>query len=242
MDYREYPPLPALAGLTKAHWTLDAAGEAGDWIEHEAVPDGCVELIRRLSGQSRWGEEQPEFFAVGIGTSPATFEVSGDARFAAIRLWPWTWTWLSAVPLAAMRDRWIEVREPAVRDLAALLPDRAAADAALVAKLDIEAPEREVFEAVLKASSVAEIRRRSGLGPRALQRWFERHVGMPPSRYLRVLRFHNAFSEAAGTGSLAEQAADHGFADQAHMAREFRALAGAPASEARRKAKGPFLR
>ena len=41
--------------------------------------------------------------------------------------------------------------------------------------------------------------------------------------------------------SLALQAAEHGFADQAHMAREFRAIARAPAGAARRTAKGPFL-
>ena len=83
--------------------------------------------------------------------------------------------------------------------------------------------------------------RSTGMGARALQRWFERNVGMPPRRYLRLLRFQRAFADPAAGPSLADHALAHGFADQAHMAREYRRLAGAPAKAARRTSKGPFL-
>ena len=77
--------------------------------------------------------------------------------------------------------------------------------------------------------------RNAGMSPRALQRWFERHVGMPPRRYLRLLRFQKAFEQVPGEASLAAHAADQGFADQAHMAREFRALAGMPGEAGARR-------
>jgi transcriptional regulator GlxA family with amidase domain len=65
---------------------------------------------------------------------------------------------------------------------------------------------------------------------------------VPPRTYLRALRFQQTFAGLARSGdSLADHAAAHGFADQAHMAREFRALAGQPASRARRRAQPPFL-
>ena len=57
---------------------------------------------------------------------------------------------------------------------------------------------------------------------------------MPPRRYLRLLRFQKAFERSRAAESLAGHAADQGFADQAHMAREFRAMAGVPAKQARR--------
>ena len=82
----------------------------------------------------------------------------------------------------------------------------------------------------------------TGLAPRRLQRWFAAHVGLPPRSYLRLLRFQQAFEQVPGQESLAGHAAAHGFADQAHMAREFKSMAGVPAKKARRSATGPFLR
>jgi hypothetical protein len=79
MEYREHAPPPALAGLVKAFWTLDGGGSADEWIAQQATPDGCVEIIRRLAGRSRWDSEQPESFAVGLVGTPTGF------RSAAIR-------------------------------------------------------------------------------------------------------------------------------------------------------------
>ena len=107
MDYREHPPPPALAGLVKTRWTLAGGGAADDWIEQQAVPDGCVEIIRRLAGRSRWGGDQPARFAVGLIERPEPFEISGDSRFEGLRLWPWAWPLVSDIPLGAMRGRWL---------------------------------------------------------------------------------------------------------------------------------------
>ena len=98
-----------------------------------------------------------------------------------------------------------------------------------------------IGRAILAATTVEEMGRATGMSPRTLQRWFAAHVGLPPRRYLRLLRFQKAFAEVPDQPSLADHAAAQGYADQAHMAREFRAMAGVPATQARRTAKGPFL-
>ena len=239
MDYREIAPDPKLASAVKCYWALAGDGDPDSWIAHEAVPDGCVEIIRSFAGRSTWGEEQPNLFAAGIADRPVTFRISGDARFAAIRLWPWAWPMLSEMPLSLMWDRWVPIGEPKLTELAALLPDCAAIDRALAERLG--SLSFGVGEAVLASASVAEMRDRSGLSPRALQRWFAQNVGMSPSHYLRVLRFQKAFETIGDENSLADQAAAHGFADQAHMAREFKALAGTPAGRVKKRATGPFL-
>ncbi|MGZ8362162.1 MAG: helix-turn-helix domain-containing protein [Allosphingosinicella sp.] len=242
MDYEEHPPGEALRGLVKTFWSLAAGGEPGQWLPHQAVPDGCIEIIRRQSGRSRWDGAQPASFAVGLIDEPVTFEIGGDVRFAAVRLWPWTWTFLSAVPLAAMRGRWIEIDEPRLLGLCDRLADPVLAERTLAALL-AAAPAglAAIGKGLAGARSVADMRAATGMDARALQRWFERHVGLPPRRYLRLLRFQRAFATDSGP-SLADHAAAHGFADQAHMAREFRTLAGVPAKQARRTSKGPFLK
>ena len=226
-DYREFPPPPALEGLIKVRWTLAGRGPADSWLAQQAVPDGCVEIIARLAGRSRWAGEQPARFAVGLIEKPEAFGISGDARFEAIRLWPWAWPLVSGRPLAEMRGRWLPYDGPAAEEIEARL-NRASELAA-------------IGRAILGAATVEDMARDTGMSPRTLQRWFARHVGLPPRRYLRLLRFQKAFEQVPEQSSLADHAAAQGYADQAHMARDFRAMAGVPAKQARRTAKGPFL-
>lgn len=234
MDYAEQPPGEDLAGLVKSFWRLDGGGDPAAWIDHRAVPDGCVELIARLHGRSHWGEEQPTLFATGLIDSPIAFAFSGDARFVAVRLWPWAWRLVSDVPLAAIHNGWAPIAAPvfaSIEEAAAVIRPRLAGS-----------PLAAMGRAIVGAATVGEMQDRTGLAPRALQRWFAAHVGLPPRHYLTLLRFQNAFEGLPGGGTLADHAAGHGFADQAHMARAFRDLAGVPASRARARAKGPFLR
>ena len=67
-----------------------------------------------------------------------------------------------------------------------------------------------------------------GWSHRRLIAQFREHVGMPPKRVARILRFDRALSllEGATSLSLAEVAYACGYADQPHFNREFRALAG----------------
>jgi transcriptional regulator GlxA family with amidase domain len=94
----------------------------------------------------------------------------------------------------------------------------------------------------LAAASVADIVRTSGCSHRTVQRWFEQMIGIPPRSYLRLIRFRRTLADFAGpTPSLATEAAKRGFADQSHMARDFRLLAHTQPRTARALAKGPFL-
>ncbi len=72
------------------------------------------------------------------------------------------------------------------------------------------------------------------LEPAYLQRRLRAETGLTPKAAARVTRFDRARPDpprqaAAGAGStLADIAAACGYYDQAHLAREFRALAGCP--------------
>jgi AraC-like DNA-binding protein len=72
----------------------------------------------------------------------------------------------------------------------------------------------------------------AGLSVRAVQRLFADHVGVGPKWVMRRARLHEA-SERAGSGEpvdWAELAADLGYADQAHLTRDFTATIGVPPS------------
>ncbi|HEV7289212.1 helix-turn-helix domain-containing protein [Sphingomonas sp.] len=238
MDYRETPPPPSLDGFVAAIWTLDVGGAPGDSVEHQAVPDGCIELIRRHTGRSLWRSEQPSLFVTGLALRPAALRFSGDARFTGIRLWPWGWHALGGDRCADFADDWRAVAEDS--PLAALLTDDGAQLPGLIAAFSGHA--QSPIDAIRHVDSVGALALGSGLAPRRLQRIFARETGMAPRSYLRLLRFREAVagvqSDAPG---LADTAAASGYADQAHMTREFRALGGLSPGTARRRAAGPFV-
>jgi len=86
-------------------------------------------------------------------------------------------------------------------------------------------------------AAVGDVARDVGWSARRLQQVFRREVGLTPKQLARVTRFDRArrrlFAHADGARrppSLARLAAEGGYRDQAHLAREFRDLAGCPPS------------
>jgi AraC-like DNA-binding protein len=83
---------------------------------------------------------------------------------------------------------------------------------------------------------VGAVAREAGWSPRRLQDLFLAETGLTPKAACRVTRFHRARTllgrrTAAGApADLAGIAAACGYFDQAHLAREFRDLAGCPPS------------
>jgi len=145
-----------------------------------------------------------------------------------------------AAPLAArLRDRLLDAPGWTAR--------RAALDdvlrRALAAGQDRPAVPAEVARAchlVARSrgrASAAALARDVGWSPRRLLTAFRRDVGLSPKELARVTRFHHARRHLLATAAagrpldLARLAAGTGHYDQAHLAREFRALAGCPPSQ-----------
>ena len=78
-------------------------------------------------------------------------------------------------------------------------------------------------------TSVAAIQRETGYSAKHFIAQFRRAIGLTPKQYLRTRRFGIVARRLAADparGTLAELAQAAGYADQAHMTRDFRALAG----------------
>jgi len=87
------------------------------------------------------------------------------------------------------------------------------------------------------ATRVSELAAGTGWSERHLTSRFRTEIGLAPKAAARVVRFDRARKllvrklTAGGDYLLADLAADCGYFDQAHLAREFRALAGCPPSQ-----------
>jgi transcriptional regulator GlxA family with amidase domain len=79
------------------------------------------------------------------------------------------------------------------------------------------------------------------VSPRALRRRFASAAGVAPKRWLRLSRLDGVLRDPALADprqSLARLAAEHGYADQAHLAREVARFTGATPSALRTRAAG----
>jgi AraC-like DNA-binding protein len=83
------------------------------------------------------------------------------------------------------------------------------------------------------AVPVFELAARTGWSTRHLENKFRTEIGLTPKAAARVIRFSRAREQLIkpGPGRLADLAVMCGYFDQAHLAREFRALAGCPPSQ-----------
>jgi AraC-like DNA-binding protein len=77
-----------------------------------------------------------------------------------------------------------------------------------------------------RSADVATVAREVGLSERQLERLFLERVGVSPKRYARLQRFGYARRLIEAGRSLDEVAYTSGYADQAHLTREFRAFSG----------------
>lgn len=176
----------------------------------------------------------------------ATLDLEGDqviGRFAAdlqdrMRAAP---TWADRF---ALLDALFAAR--AGLDLARADPDLARAGLGLGPRTgpmdtrDLVAPEvRYAWRTLLTsrgAVPVAELARETGWSARHLDNRFRAEIGLTPKAAARVIRFDRARRmlmrrvESGGAPALADLAAAGGYYDQAHLAREFRGLAGVPPS------------
>ncbi|HET6392110.1 MAG TPA: helix-turn-helix transcriptional regulator [Blastococcus sp.] len=105
-------------------------------------------------------------------------------------------------------------------------------------RIDPADPHAEVGEALARLTrgvGVAAVADEVGYSRRHLGGLLRAEVGLTPKEYQRVARFeqsraHLMAAAAAGRVSLADVAARAGYADQAHLAREWVRLAGCPPS------------
>jgi AraC-like DNA-binding protein len=169
-------------------------------------------------------------------------------------------TWLGARRLLGLPLDELAYRSVAVDDIWArdgrLFLDRLAGTPGPAARLNLveaflrtRALRRETVPPVVAGTAallhrhrgrlgVAELAKRLGYGRQYVHRQVTRHLGLPPRTLARLLRFQ-AVAGAVRAGQAARLgwarlAAAGGYADQSHLHREFRALAGLTPAQALR--------
>ncbi len=228
--YLERPVPAAARGLLTCAWSRHAA--AGPARALRIVPDACVDII--------WHRESGRLFVAGPDTH-AHVSPSSTGELVGVRFRTGCSPAGLGLPADALRDE-----RP---DLTELWPDRAARLAAELASTSSAAGAQAVLGSAVLAgvradpdpvvpellaltrggARVREMAAVVGLTERQLHRRCLAAFGYGAKVLQRVLRFDHALRLARGAApgaGLAEVAYRAGYADQAHLSREVRALAG----------------
>jgi AraC-like DNA-binding protein len=202
------------------------AGPGGEPVR--VLPDACVDLVWRHGAGA---------LLAGPDTRPVLAAARPGEVIIGLRFGPGAGGPALGLGLEAVRDARVPLGEilPALdRALPGDLgPDIAlarliAAGRALGAAARPDPAVREAARRLAEPSArVDALARELGLSERQLRRRCLAAVGYGPKTLQRVLRFRRFLALGAGGGDLAAIAAEAGYADQPHLTRESRRLAGA---------------
>jgi AraC-like DNA-binding protein len=187
------------------------------------LPDGCLDII--------WSEST--VFVAGPDTVAEVSAAPPGGRTFALRFAAGTGPAVLGVPADELTDRDVPLDDlwPAaeVRRLAEAPDPMAALEAAALRRW--REPDRAMVALAIGARSgrpVAAIAAALDLSPRHLQRRCKTAFGYGPKMLARVLRLQRAVTLARSGSPFAEVSASSGYADQAHLSRDVKALAGVP--------------
>jgi AraC-like DNA-binding protein len=220
--YRELLPHPALRAHVDRLW-IRAPGPGAE--PRRILPDGCIDVL--VDGRGIVS-------IVGAMTRPFVVPET-ESSVAAVRFRPGGAVPFLRVEAAALTDRRVDAADLALPwhfpPFADPLAGARALERLLLERLP-PPPDRLVAHAVrlLLAETpppVEALARTLGWTRQHLRRVFTAQVGLGPKELARVARLQRAVDwlQRSG-GTVAEAAASLGYFDQAHMARDFRALAG----------------
>jgi AraC-like DNA-binding protein len=256
MRYWEQTPTTRLVKHIECFWFVsEQEGSATTGATERVLPDGCLEWIfhlglpfERATVSGEW-EVQPQSFIVGQLTRFLLLKPTGRVEIMGVRFKPGGAYRFLRCPLESLTDNnappsdlWGgegKYLEEAVLEACDNTRRQQLVEEFLLKKLEQTTPrlrlEATIAEIIRSRGQtrVHELAEQIGLSSRQLEREFRTSVGLSPKGLARILRFQNLL-RLVGEGPLREWAylaCESGYADQAHMVREFREFSGQSPSE-----------
>ena len=233
-EYREFRPPEHLAGSVLCTWTQVTALAPRSQL---VLPDCCVDVLL-MNGVP---------MVAGPWTRPYTADLPAGTTIVGVRCRPGFASQMLGFPASELLNLTIPLSDVWQRsgdasfaraaEAAMLREQMTALEAAVEARIAGAAPSDAGTEAAIRwiarhpQGRVRELSAQIGLSARQVQRRFSDAVGYGPRMFRSVLRFQRLLHLASGSStrsSLAQLAAEAGYADQAHMTREVQRFSGRP--------------
>ncbi len=237
----EQKPREEFRGLIEKFWLLPRRGIAGQWLL-DAPPDGNFDLVFILAGS------RCKVLYVGPFTKPKNIPMFNNCDYFCVWFRPGLMPRVADVAPGDLVDGWADLPKVLGTDIDELGEQLSRANGldakrrfmeyffrkaglASVAQEGIYRGAAELVESSRGMIRVEELADALGTTTRTLERMFREHAGMPPKKFIRLVRFQNVLSQLRAGGAktnLADLACEWGYADQSHFIRDFKSLMQTP--------------
>lgn len=246
MVFLTQPPCARLAPYVQALWYFE--GDFASQLEG-VLPTGAMQLLVNLDADRlRWyaGERREGAGSIGgagvSGCHAGRFfiDVGDQRRVAGVRFRPGGAALVCRAPAGALFSRHVDLGDlwPGGGRVREQLLEPSQTPAAVLSRLEatllshVKATVEDdrglawAIGALERGARVGAVVDRLGGSPRRFISQFEARVGLKPKAFARVARFQRALRVRAAGRAWADVAACAGYADQAHLTRDFREFAG----------------
>ena len=253
VEIAEYKPRQPLDSFVEFYWTGEFNTTYEPRLSQLVVPNGYVELIIHLSDQhcdlqtgSNWGQS-PNYTIIGLYTRPYEVQFRSHVRTFGIRFKPEGVYNLFGVPASIFSERFEDmelVLGSHFRDYCSRLRETGNIHQKLnltrqylLNQLQNHYPEKTYLNRAADlirvenfTSKVDELSGKVYISRRQLEREFKEKIGLSPKQYIRIARLNaiNRYLQSGREINLGSLSLEAGFADQAHLCREFKTFAGLP--------------
>lgn len=252
--YRSFEPSQALSPYVECYWSWHI--EPDDHALDDILPDAAPELIVHFASipfvQNETGvwRRQYRAFVYCAAHKALRLSVRESMSLFAIRFRPWGVSRFSRKSMANMLDRPVlpfeslnELGDNLVTALSSAKSDSnrvKVANRMLEKTLQSHSPIETRLKMLLDAAnggtcSSTEMAQKLSMSDRSFSRLWSEVVGIQPRKFIQLMRFHNALQMINAGAKLVKVAADCGYSDQSHMARQIKAISGLPPSSLRRR-------
>jgi len=252
--YRSFEPAQPLLPYVECYWSwhVDPDDRALDDILPDAAPEFIVHFGSIPFVQTKAGEWQQQYraFLYCAAHRALRLSIREPMSLFAIRFRPWGVSRFSKESIANMLDRLVlpseslnDLGDDLVTGISSVKSDSSRVEVAnrtlenaLQSPSRIETRLKKLLDAANGGRcSSAKMAQKLSMSDRSFSRLWREIVGIQPRTFIQLMRFHNALEMIDAGARLVEVAADCGYSDQSHMARQIKAISGLPPSSLRRR-------
>ncbi len=253
VKYSSYKPSNFLKDIVDSFWITEATGDANELTtENTCFPMGMVDWIIQVSGENLITKLEkecvqfPKDYFVGIMSKPVSWQMRGSCRVIGIRFRPEGFLRLFNAPLSELADSSVptcDIMKNSELNLREKLvnsnPDTAKQIVLIETHLNrllvkSQYQNRHFISALYQIRNCSGAFKKTALvdnifrSDRQIQRLFKDNLGVSPKQYENIVRFGRTISAVKHSDieSWASLAYHVGYADQAHLIRDFKKYTG----------------